>query len=200
MRGHYETPRDRVGGLRPEVLAHNLDQEVDPGSTSCRGEDVPMAAMRNEPLRIHEDDLSYNGTRALLALHLAGMHATSPPGSVFALDLSGLQDVSVTVWTLRDGDDVVGVGALKMLADGVGELKSMRTHPDHLRQGVAGRLLDYMIEEARRRGLRRLSLETGSGPAFDPAFALYRERGFVSGETFADYERSEFNQFLHLAL
>ncbi len=156
--------------------------------------------MGGEPLRIHEDDLSYEGTRALLALHLAGMHATSPPGSVFALNLSGLQDVSVTVWTLRDGNEVVGVGALKMLADGVGELKSMTTHPHHLRQGVAGRLLDHMIEEARRRGLRRLSLETGSGAAFEPALALYRKRGFVDGEAFADYEPSDFNQFLHLEL
>ncbi len=149
---------------------------------------------------IHQDDLSSEATRALLALHLACMHANSPPGHVFALDLSGLRAPGVTVWTVRRGSDVAGVGALKELPDRVGELKSMRTHPDHLRQGVAGLLLAHMIAEARTRGLRRLSLETGSGPAFEPALALYRKHGFADGEAFSDYRRSRFNQFLHLPL
>lgn len=86
------------------------------------------------------------------------------------------------------------------IAAEAGEVKSMRTHPDHPRKGVAAALLEHLIAEARRRGLRRLSLETGSGPAFDPALALYRKRGFVDGEAFGDYEKSDFNQFLHLAL
>ena len=149
---------------------------------------------------IRRDDLSGEATRSLLALHLAGMRAGSPPGSVFALDLSGLLSPEVTVWTVRDGGQVVGIGALKALPDGSGELKSMRTHPDHLRRGVAALLLDHVIAEARTRGLSRLSLETGSGPAFDPALSLYRRRGFVDGEPFSDYERSSFNQFLHLRL
>ena len=76
----------------------------------------------------------------------------------------------------------------------------MRTHPLHLRRGVAAALLEHVIGEARRRGLRHLSLETGSGPAFEPALALYRKRGFVDGDAFGDYAKSAFNQFLHLAL
>lgn len=76
----------------------------------------------------------------------------------------------------------------------------MRTHPDRLRRGVAAALLDYIIAEARARGLRRLSLETGGSPAFEPALALYRKRGFTDSEPFADYARSAFNQFLHLDL
>ena len=149
---------------------------------------------------IHPDDLTSEPTRRLLALHLAGMHASSPPDHVFALDLSGLQTPDVTVWSVRAGDDVVGIGALKELGDGSAEVKSMRTHPDHLRRGVAALLLDPIVREARARGLTRLSLETGSGPAFEPALALYRKRGFVNGEAFADYQASAFNQFLHLAL
>jgi len=149
---------------------------------------------------IRTDDLSGEPTRALLALHLAGMHANSPPSSVFALDLSGLQAPCITVWTVWHGDRIAGVGALKLLGNGGGELKSMRTHPDYLRQGVAARLLDHMIAEATSRGLIRLSLETGSGPAFEPALALYRSRGFSDGEAFGGYERSAFNQFLHLDL
>lgn len=151
-------------------------------------------------LTIGEDDLASEGTRSLLALHLAGMNANSPPGHVFALDLSGLQSSDVTVWTVREHGKTLGIAALKELEDGTGELKSMRTHPDFLRRGVAAALLEHIIEEASRRGLSRLSLETGSGPAFEPALALYRKRGFENGEAFADYELSEFNQFLHLSL
>jgi putative acetyltransferase len=76
----------------------------------------------------------------------------------------------------------------------------MRTHPDHLRKGVAAYLLDNIIATARARGLSRLSLETGSGPAFDAAVALYRKHGFVDGDAFAPYTPSAFNQFLHLNL
>jgi putative acetyltransferase len=128
------------------------------------------------------------------------MHENSPPDSVFALDLSGLRVPEVTVWTVWNGEALMGIGALKELGDGSGELKSMRTHPDHLRKGVAALLLDHIVAEARARGLKRLSLETGSGPAFEPALALYRTRGFVDGEPFGDYKRSVFNQFLHLRL
>jgi putative acetyltransferase len=128
------------------------------------------------------------------------MHANSPPGSVFALDLSGLQRPEVTVWSAWDGAAILGVGALRALGGGAGEIKSMRTHPDHLRRGIAARLLAHILDQARRRGLRRLSLETGRGPAFEPALALYRRTGFVDGAAFADYRPNAFSQFLHLDL
>ncbi len=149
---------------------------------------------------IVEDDLSSDGTILLLRIHLSGMHASSPPGHIFALDLSGLKRPEVTVWTVRLDNAVIGIGALKSLDNTHGEIKSMRTHPNHLRQGVAAALLDHILREARKRGLKRLSLETGRGLAFEPALSLYRTRGFVDGDAFADYEGSEFNQFLHLAL
>jgi len=137
-------------------------------------------------LTIREDDLAGDAVRALLALHLSGMHANSPPGHVFALDLSGLKVPNVSVWTAWRGDALAGIGALKELGDGVGEIKSMRTHPDHLRQGVGAAILDHIVTVARARRLRRLSLETGTGPAFEPALALYRKRGFANGEPFGD--------------
>jgi len=151
-------------------------------------------------MEIREDDISGAATRELLRLHLAGMHANTPAGHVFALDLSGLTAPSVTVWTAWKGERICGMAALKRLDATSGEVKSMRTHPDHLRQGVGAALLEHIIAEARTRGFRRLSLETGQGPAFEPALALYRRRGFVDGEAFADYVRSPFNQFLHLVL
>jgi putative acetyltransferase len=151
-------------------------------------------------MQIRQDDLASEPSQALLRLHLSGMHATSPPGHVFALDLSGLRTPAVTVWSAWEGDRICGIGALKQLDREAGEVKSMRTHPDFLRRGVAAALLEHIIETARSRGLRNLSLETGSGPAFEPALSLYRRRGFVDGEAFGDYVRSEFNQFLHLDL
>ena len=151
-------------------------------------------------LEIRPDDLSSAQTRALLTLHLSGMHANSPPGHVFALDLSGLQAPGVSVFSAWDGKTIAGIGALKALGDGSGEIKSMRTHPDHLRKGVGAAILDRIIDEARGQGLRRLSLETGSGEAFEAALAMYRKRGFQSGGAFGDYEASAFNQFMHLDL
>ena len=149
---------------------------------------------------IHQDDISSEPTRALIRWHLEGMHAHSPPGSVFALDLSGLTAANVTVWSAWQGPAIAGIGALKDLADRTGEVKSMRTHPDFLRLGVAAALLDHIIAAARGKGLVRLSLETGSGVYFEPALALYRRRGFIEGEPFSDYEKTSFNQFLHLRL
>ena len=149
---------------------------------------------------IREDDLSGEQSRGLVALHLAGMYANSPADNVFALDLSGLQTPGVTVWTAWRDERIAGMGALKMLDGDTAEVKSMRTHPDFLRQGVAAAILEHMVQVARMRGVKRLSLETGCGPAFEPALRLYRQRGFVHGEAFSSYKKSEFNQFLHLAL
>ena len=145
---------------------------------------------------VREDDLSGEATLRLLALHLAGMQANSPPDSVYALDLSGLKAPGITVWSVWDGDEVVGIGALKEQGNGSAEVKSMRTHPAHLRRGVAAMLLNHIATEAKARGLTGLSLETGSGPAFEPALALYRKYGFVNGEAFSGYQPSAFNQFL----
>ena len=156
--------------------------------------------MTAPPWNIRRDDLSSSATRDLLHLHLEEMHTHSPPGSVFALDLAGLTAANVTVWTVWENDRLAGIGALKDLGDRSGEVKSMRTHPDFLRRGVAAVLLDHIIDVARARGMARLSLETGSGAYFEPALSLYRRRGFLDGEPFADYQRSEFNQFLHLTL
>jgi putative acetyltransferase len=159
-----------------------------------------MTERATTPFAIREDDLSGDATRSLLAFHLQQMHAHSPAGSVFALDLSGLQVPEVSVWTAWLDKRIVAIGALKGLGDGTGELKSMRTHPDYLRRGAASVMLDHLIAVAQSRGMHRLSLETGSGPAFEAALALYRKRGFTQGEAFGDYTPSPFNQFFHLAL
>jgi putative acetyltransferase len=145
-------------------------------------------------------DFDDERVKALLRRHLEGMHASSPPGHVFALDWSALQRPEITFYALWDQEELLGFGALKELDAKSGEVKSMRTADAHLRKGVAAAILDHLIAEARRRDYTRLSLETGSGEAFEPALALYRRRGFTNGDSFGGYEKSPFNQFLHLEL
>ena len=149
---------------------------------------------------IKPGDFDDSRIKALLTRHLEGMHANSPPGHVFALDWSELQTPDISFYALWEGDELLGFGALKELDATSGEIKSMRTAEAHLREGVAARILDHIIAEARSRGYSRLSLETGSGPAFEPAVALYRRRGFTDGDAFGGYDKSAFNQFLHLDL
>lgn len=145
-------------------------------------------------------DLADPEVQDLIAYHQQAMQAGSPPGHSFALDLSGLTDPAVTVWAVWLDDRVAAVGALKRLGGGQAELKSMRTHPDFLRRGIAAALLEAIIVHAQNEGITRLSLETGSGPLFEPALNLYRRRGFTNGDAFGDYRLTDFNQCLHLQL
>lgn len=151
-------------------------------------------------MKIRQDDLTDPRVQDLVKLHLESMHSNSPKDSVYALDLSSLQNPNVTVWTVWKANHVVGMGALSEINDMTGELKSMRTHPHFLRMGVAGYLLEHIVEVAKSRGYGQLCLETGSGEAFDPALELYRNRGFVPCDAFGDYQQSDFNQFMQLQL
>lgn len=136
----------------------------------------------------------------LLNVHLTGMQENSPADSVFALDLSALQTPDIRFWVAWQDSEALGCGALKAVSNIHGEVKSMRTHQRHLRKGVAANILEYIVEVAKQRQYRRLSLETGSGSSFDAALSLYRKYGFVNGPAFGGYAASEFNQFLHLDL
>ncbi|GAB5347369.1 GNAT family N-acetyltransferase [Alteriqipengyuania sp. 357] len=151
-------------------------------------------------LELREVSLENAQVRALALDHVRQMRAGSPPGQAFALDLSGLADTAITIFGAWRGDELLGMGALKRLTPDHAEIKSMRTRPDALRQGLARALLEAIVETARGEGIVRLSLETGRGPMFEPALALYRARGFRNGEAFADYSNTDFNQCLHLDL
>ena len=152
-------------------------------------------------MRIEEGGLDHPAVIGLLRLHLDAMAELSPPESVHALDLMALRAPEVGFWTAWDGSELLGCGALKALGGGEGEIKSMRTAPGHLRKGVAATLLGRIIETARGRGYVRLNLETGSGPAFEPAHAFYRRHGFATCAAFADYPADDpFSRFMSLAL
>lgn len=132
----------------------------------------------------------------LLLEHLDGMALHSPPESVHALDLDAFRSPGITLWSAWENGELLGCGALKELDEVHGEIKSMRTAEKHLRRGVAARLLEHIIAEARRRGYRRLSLETGSMAAFAPARALYQRFGFEFCGPFADYIEDPYSVFM----
>jgi len=151
-------------------------------------------------MQIELDNLSRHEVHALLREHLANMHELSPPESVHALDLTKLRAPDITFWTIWDQSLLLGCGALKELTPTHGEVKSMRT-PNHLRRRGAGRaILMHILAEARSRGYRRLSLETGSMQAFEPAQRLYRSFGFTYCGPFADYKADPNSVFMSLEL
>jgi putative acetyltransferase len=150
--------------------------------------------------RIERDDLSGTAVRALLEQHFAGMLANSPEGSCHFLDFAGLQADGVTFWSVWYGDDLAGCGALKQIDARHGEVKSMRVADAFRGAGAGHAMLDYIIAEARLRGYARLSLETGSGPAFADAARLYARTGFAECAPFADYGPDPFSRFMSLTL
>jgi len=120
----------------------------------------------------------------------------SPPESVHALDIEALRQPEITFWTAWEGAELLGCGALKELDAQHAEIKSMRTSTQHLRKGVARKILAHIVEEAQRRAYRRLSLETGSANAFAPARNLYERFGFSFCEPFAHYAADPHSVFM----
>jgi len=151
-------------------------------------------------LQIREDNLQGTQIAHLLREHVRSALKHSPPESTHALDLEELRSPDITFWTVWQGQELLGCGALKELDANHGEIKSMRTVPKYRGKGVASRMLVYIIKEAERRSYRRLSLETGSMEAFAPARALYMRFGFEYQGPFADYKEDPFSVFMTLSL
>jgi len=151
-------------------------------------------------MKIEVDDLSRPEIHALLNEHLQSMYELSPPESVHALDLEHLRRPGITFWSAWDGSVLLGCGALKELDPKHGEIKSMRT-PNTLRRRGAGRaMLAHIITVARSRAYERLSLETGSMPAFKPAQRLYESFGFTYCGPFGEYVEDPNSVFMSLRL
>jgi len=148
------------------------------------------------PFEVRADDVRGPAVAALLREHLDSVALHSPPESIHAFDVEALQAPEVTFWSVWQGAELVGCGALKELDASHGELKSMRTAPSHLRKGVASALLQHMLDVARKRAYRRVSIETGSMEAFAPARALYAHFGFEPCGPFADYVEDSYSVFM----
>jgi len=151
-------------------------------------------------VQVSAADLVDEDVRSLITLHQQRMYDASPPGTSFALDLSGLEGAAATVLEARDAGVLLGVGALLELSSSEGEIKSMRTADSSLRRGVGQALLDRIVGIGRERGYRRLLLETGTGDTFEPANRLYLRNGFTRCAPFGEYAETDFNIFYELVL
>jgi putative acetyltransferase len=147
-------------------------------------------------MRIVVDDLSGPQIAQFLAEHIQEMRSTTPLESKHALDLDGLRRPEVTFWSVRDGDAVVGCGAIMRLDTSHAELKSMRTASMRKRSGIASLLMEHILIEAKRAGFTRLSLETGTAEFFRPARKLYEKFGFGYCDPFADYRPDPHSVFM----
>ena len=149
---------------------------------------------------IRVGELKNKDVISLLQEHHEDMLSHSPPESVHALDLSALEAPNITFWSLWLDNKLAGVGALKEIDKAHGEIKSMRTSTDHLRKGVAGKLLSYIINQANIRSYKRLSLETGTMDVFLPAQKLYQQFGFKECEPFGNYKEDPYSMFMTKSL
>ena len=146
--------------------------------------------------RIKLDDLRGPEIARMLQQHLDDMHAVSPPESTHALDIEALRRPGVAFWTVWQGQALAACGAIQRLDDEHAEIKSMRTAEHFRGRGVAAQLLGHIIDEARKRGYRRLSLETGSMAWFEPARRLYQQFGFEYCAPFAGYTEDPNSVFM----
>ena len=133
---------------------------------------------------------------ALLRYHFDKCHEVTPPGSAHVFDISRLKATDVDFFAAWDGDTLLGIGAVKYLDSTHGEVKSMHTSEAARRRGIGSTILKHIVEAARAKGIRRLSLETGSFGYFEPARTLYRSHGFTDCEPFGDYKPDPNSSFL----
>lgn len=145
-------------------------------------------------------DFDEQALAGFLQAHLDELEPTAPIESRHALDLRALKDSRIRLWVAHEGDDLVGTAALAELAADHEELKSMRTDPRRRRSGIASTMISRLLQDARARGVRRISLETGSMEYFAPARAFYRKHGFVQCPPFGGYVEDPNSTFMSLAL
>ena len=124
----------------------------------------------------------------LLVKHFIELRSVSPQGSAHVLDIAGLKDPSIKFWSLWDENDLVGSGALKFLDKQHGEFKSIRVNDKFKNKGYALKIINHLIDQAKKLNIRRLSLETGSGEFFAPARKIFIKYGFKACEPFSHYK------------
>jgi putative acetyltransferase len=147
-------------------------------------------------LSIERADFTDPNLGVFLRAHLDDLAPTAPVESRHALDPRGLQTPTVRLWAAFAGEAIVGTGALAALGPGHEELKSMRTDPQRRGQGIATRILEHLLRDAKGRRIRRISLETGSMEFFAPARALYSKAGFVLCSPFGSYREDSNSVFM----
>ncbi|WP_299727188.1 GNAT family N-acetyltransferase [uncultured Tateyamaria sp.] len=149
-----------------------------------------------DALNVSRDSPDTADVKALLMRHFALMRAGSPEESCHVLEPDALLERGVALYAARDGDTILGVGALAQLDPDHGELKSMHTSAEARGRGVARAILAALLDAARAQGMTRVSLETGSAEMFAPARALYAAYGFTNCPPFGSYIHDPLSVFM----
>ena len=131
------------------------------------------------------DNLEVND---LLKKHFIELRSVSPEGSTHVLDIDGLKDPSIKFWSLWENNKLIGCGALKFLEKNHGEFKSIRVADEFRKNGIGERIINHLIEEAKKLKISKLSIETGAGEFFLPARNLFSKFGFKTCPPFAHYK------------
>ena len=151
-------------------------------------------------MNIVDSGLDDSRVQALLQYHFTTARAETGRGSAHALDLSGLKSPDIHFYSAWEEDRIIAIGALKLLSETHGEIKSMHTSQSQRRKGVGSAMVQHIIASARHMGMARLSLETGSWPYFIPARELYKRHGFIECPPFGDYLPDPNSIFMTLEL
>ena len=125
----------------------------------------------------------------LLIKHFIELRSVSPEGSAHVLDIAGLKDPTIKFWSLWEENDLMGSGALKFLDKEHGEFKSIRVSDNFRSKGNGTKVINHLINEAKKLNIKRLSLETGAGDFFLAARKLFSKCGFEACEPFSHYKK-----------
>ena len=143
------------------------------------------------------DNLKVND---LLKKHFIELRSVSPEGSTHVLDIDGLKDPSIKFWSLWENNKLIGCGALKFLEKNHGEFKSIRVADEFRKKGIGERIIEHLIEEAKKLEISKLSIETGAGEFFLPARKLFSKFGFKLCPPFAHYKEDPHSCYYTLNL
>jgi len=132
----------------------------------------------------------------LLTKHFIELRAASPEGSAHVLDIPGLRVSSIKFWSLWEDENLMGCGALKFLSENHGEFKSIRVHDNFRNKGNGVKVMEYLIDKAKKLEIKRLSIETGAGKFFEPARKLFKRFDFELCKPFAHYKEDENSIYL----
>lgn len=137
---------------------------------------------------------------ALLLKHFKELRSVSPEGSAHVLDIPGLKVDSIKFWSLWEEENLIGCGALKFLDKSHGEFKSIRVVDEYRKKGYGFKIINHLINEAKKLDIKKLSLETGAGDFFLPARKLFKKIGFVECPPFAHYKEDPNSYYMKLEL
>tara|TARA_B110001450_G_C17464651_1_gene417640 strand:- start:112 stop:579 length:468 start_codon:yes stop_codon:yes gene_type:complete len=141
-------------------------------------------------LKSIEDNFDDPEVHSLLVKHFIELRSVSPEDSCHVLDIDGLKNPSIKFWSLWDGNHLMGIGALKFLDKEHGEFKSIRVNDKFRGKGNGLKVINHLINEAKKINIKRLSLETGAGDFFLAARKLFNKSGFETCKPFSHYRNN----------